>query len=420
MLVLEIDFGPDTETNDVLLLYTQDQLDKKIESPTKTFLSISGPYEWLRKLLHHVASHPIPISNVLYFGKVFNSVDFKLSVYAMLAVSAESWKFQLLQIASGTIITRHLGSNCWDSCDATLQFFYRLQQACVQGDFAQVYFAVESVKEISEKMYPTLAAAFDKALSHAYKLVELERILANGIETQDLKSVLARSYLKDLSRSFGKSLIGYSSLINYTSPQTKNRIEFVRAASQLSQDLLRSLANSDMPRLLTLFSAYFLYLSKLHGQRREYSVAVSYIMRAIESYCQGILLFVGIADFDNRGNLTLYGKKSKGFAEVIQIAEQEMNLALCASSRLWPFLELRNKSTCGHGISYPSKQMFNDAYAAARDVISKHERSYTPSPFVFLQLLNYVETNAFKGLEVSVAKQVLELLALRPEIASSI
>lgn len=420
LLILELDLTEnDSDSVELIRLELDDVIKANYGGAKKLILSCFGSKQTVLPLLNeYLQKCSMGRQDILYFGITPYSQDEITTTYGLVSIREGAKGFECHALKTGAKYSWGIGM----PYNVGLQIFRQLKnisRLSIEGDSIDIRTAInQAIEVISEAPSELLRAALKSAIDQAKKLIELEINFFCGNETRTLGAVASASYLQELiSNNLSVIETGYSSkdLVGLKLPALQFRLDFIRAGIELRRTFHKSVASQEMPRLFLWFSTYFLKLAQFYANRLQYPAALGLSMRALEVYCQGVLIKEGDGDFDSNGKFLINGKKSSGFADAWGAVQ---NHRFCEDETLatliWRAIEIRNGSIFGHGVTHSNSDLLEQLNAAITKVIKNYELKHAPLPVLWDPLRKQINSNIFQEIDRSIASQALNLLSVIP------
>lgn len=385
-------------------------------------LAAFGSHEALLPVIEDARNEfSLQAHEVLLFGKSPYSSDEIEATYSLECIKAGADRYERAVISEGAREQTILGTSpihcishaIWSEMD-------NVARAAKEGDPIRLHEAVVRARNVFFKIPgDALKAALIRSLEGLYETLALEIAFFYGEETRSIGSYLSDSYLKDLESNPIFNLETRYSVEKKTLAldTLETRIDFIKAGIDLRKDFRKHLNSRTTPGLFVWFSSYLLRLALLSCSKQQYSTGISLAMRALEAYCQAILIENGGGEFsDDEKHFLVKGKKTKGLGDLWSASLEIKDFAVDEpiSKGIWHSIELRNKSVLGHGVMHPSKAMFDHAYGTVKKIIKNYEEVRAPRANLWPFLLEKAFTNVFTNLERQIASKALSLLHFYP------
>lgn len=418
LLILELNLADNDDDSVALVrLELEDVINTNSRRLSKIALAGYGSSDTVIPILNEYShKYSIELRNILYFGRTPYSPDEIETIYALVSLREGTKGFECLSLINGTKYS--WGIDVPHSIG--LQIRRQLQniaQVSISGDVTDVRTAItQAIELFSLAPSELLKAALKNATELVKKLVELETYFSCGNEARTLGTVASSKYYTELkSNNLAVLEAGYAhkDLASLQLPALTHRLEFIKAGIALSKSFDKCVTDKEMPRLFLWYSIYFLKLAQSYANRLQYTAALSLTMRALEIYCQGMLIKMGDGKFDGNGDFFICGKRSSGFADTWNAAQEHR---LCVeedlTSLIWRAIEVRNRSIFGHGVTHSNLKIFTDLNGAVIKVIRDYETKHAPKPVLWGPLRQQVNSNVFQEIDRSIASKVLMLIGI--------
>jgi hypothetical protein len=420
LLILELDLAEnDDDSVEIIQLELEDALITNAKIYKKIILAGRGLSATVIPILKKYSQkYSIDANNILYFGRTPYSQDEIETIYALVSIRENTKGFECLSLKNGTKYS--WGVNVAHSISQQIRReLHNIARISINGDAIDVRAAINQATEFFNGTPGNLLrAALNNTVDTIKKLVELEIYFFCGNETRTLGNVASASYFAELTSINLSSLeaeYNKIALNNLNLTALNERLEYIRAGIALSNSFHKNFMDKEMPRLFLWFSTYFLKLAQSHANKLQYTAGLALTLRALEVYCQGVLIREGEGSFDNKGDFLINEKKSSGFADAWRAALLHL---LCEDESLinlvWRAIEVRNKSIFGHGVIHTQLDTFNQLYAAITKTIKNYEVNHAPEPKLWAPLRKRINSNVFQDIDRSIASKTLLLLGIHP------
>lgn len=428
LLIIELNLSDDEddELTELYCLQLEEKLNKLLllEKPNRKhcILAAFGPNDRLAPILNKTSQEfSIQKDQILLFGKSPYKREEIETVYSLVSVKVGEISFECISLPESQREKRTIGMlPAYCISHILWNEMAHIANASIEGDPINVQAALSKASRVflgaSSKL---ISASLDKAIEPIRKLVDLEIAFFCGQETRSIGNFLWDSSLKDISSNPLFNLVtdySQSELSKLGLPDLEARIEFIQTGITLRSSLNQSLSATQMPRLFLWFSSYFLRLALIFSSRIQYSASAALTMRALEVYCQGLLIGDETGFFDHKGDFLINGKRAQGIGALWGSALNVSGFCPDESTKneIWHAIELRNKSIFGHGVMHPNKAMFEQIFSSVKKVIKSYEDKHVPSPKLWDPLMAKVHANVFRGIDKTIASRALILLQLYP------
>lgn len=366
---------------------------------------------------------------VFYLGKVINKNYDEHLISILKAVEFESDDVLVFDIDTGAdfLLSNVIGGSALAQIWTQLK---SIKSASKSQSLSDVKLAVScSNVIISEIVNKDIQSALAKSLSLANLLLCVEHEFTFGKEIRTLSSFpLDKENLVKINNIDEVINFDYSFFFStYTALKSKitsfgkcdisaidGRISFLDSALIFSKSLANEIGKNAFPKMFVWLSVYCLNLSLVYKRRGEYTAGFSLTLRALEFYCQGLLIFANEASFDTYGRFFVGSKKPSGAGEIWDCACAKISVITTSGidkAKIKNFARLRNSSLFGHGSMQCNEDMYDDAFSTIKLAIEAIDKAYAPPPEQFVGLMNYCK-NLFTDLDKLVIASVFHELAL--------
>jgi len=390
----------------------------------------SGERDFAIKLKERIFSSGLNCS-VFYLGKAINNEydEYLISIFKAIEVSRN----EVLIFDVDKEISYNLSANLDNNKVIALLWSHLklLDGAAKSQSIMNVRSAIDASKSICLHIInQNIKSALLKSFALISNLISAEEDFLFGNEIRSLASFsldsknlikinnideLVNLNYTQLTSAFTSVKANISPIGTYDTSSIDARVSFLSSAIAFSRILNREISSNSLPKMFVWLSVYCLNLSIVYKRRYELTTALLLVIRALESYCQGLLIFANEASFDNFGRFFIGGRQTSGVGDIWDCACNKITAITSAGidqTKIKNIVRLRNASLLGHGSIHCNVTMYNDAFTTIKNTIETIDNSYAPPPKQFTGLMNYYNSSVFGNLDKLVALVVSNEIAL--------
>lgn len=421
MNIISVNYADDAELASV---YNEGVLAELSESTIKIILA-TGPRSYVYKLNSEIIDNANYI--LYYLGETYHPQYIGL-VVVLLIVEHNSEDVLFVNIDRGE---RYTISDLFAD-DLFLNLFWmQIKSLKTEGQPQSLKTVANSIRmALSFAESSDVVGALSKAVSLVNNLIDIEDGYWLGNETRGLHAFIYSNNLirinslsEIVNYDFSYFMQAYTSLkerliqIGYASLEAvSDRISYQDIAVQCSIQVNAELSQRTLPKIFVWLSTYCLMLALQFKKRKSYVVSVNFCVRALELYCQGLLVYANLANFDTYGRFIVNGCSTSGAGEIWKQTYSNMSGFISSGidkNKVTNIIYLRNGDLLGHGVVQCNELMFNEAFSTIKKCISDLDRIYAPTPKLFDGLISMHRHNILKSLDMILARCVLYELALQ-------
>ncbi|MEX2258531.1 MAG: hypothetical protein WD672_07460 [Woeseia sp.] len=304
--------------------------------------------------------------SIHYFGRKPFSLREAMLFSVIKSVSYGSTSFEMHDLSSSKTYSSQNVRSTSRMVEEISRSLARLPKGEAAADYRQLAQGLKYVVGISSLCKHPLGIRLTKRANVLANVLALEAEIWMGAEKRSSGRVRSLNNFAEITQSPIFALAKDFELMSKKLTGSVAELVQERGRYLRHGQLLAERARCEPPFIDTIsLFAWWSHLFRICAVQRarggDHLVGVSFLTRELEQMCCGVLIEVGEAEFDLKGNLQLSsGSRPRGAGELLAAVENLLGRRACDSCvrSLYELTECRNRSQLGHGTSSLNASIF--------------------------------------------------------------